>query len=212
VRELRKQDRTSSRLPTDTERKYKLGQIELTAEEVEQLKSKLVVDEYLSATSSNAIANKTVTNALNNKVTKEEGKTLSSNDFTDEHIEQINKLVERITKLENSTTLDDDSGWIDIVPISGTAATGRYKPQYRKKNGVVYLRGYISDIGEEGTLVYTLPEGFRPTNRIRVLTIGDQLDTTISICRILESGNMYMFKTNESTGYLNLDNINYLVD
>ena len=92
MRELRKQDRTSSRLPTDTERKYKLGQIELTAEEVEQLKSKLVVDEYLSATSPNAIANKTVTNALNNKVTKEEGKTLSSNDFTDEYKTKIDNF------------------------------------------------------------------------------------------------------------------------
>lgn len=94
MRELKKQDRTSSRLPTDTERKYKLGQIELTAEEVEQLKSELVVDEYLSITSSNAIANKTVTNALNNKVTKEANKGLSSNDFTDEYKNKVDNLVE----------------------------------------------------------------------------------------------------------------------
>lgn len=92
MKELKKQDRTSSRLPTDTERKYKLGQIELTKEELDKLKSELVVDEYLSATSSNAIANKTVTNALNNKVTKEANKGLSSNDFTNEYKAKIDSL------------------------------------------------------------------------------------------------------------------------
>jgi hypothetical protein len=103
VRELKKQDRTSSRLPTDTERKYKLGQIELTAEELEKLKSELVIDEHLSTSSSNAIANKTVTNALNNKVTKEEGKTLSSNDFTDNdkksiHVHANKSVLDSITQ------------------------------------------------------------------------------------------------------------------
>lgn len=92
MRELKKQDRTSSRLPTDTERKYKLGQIELTKEELDKLKSELVVDEFLSTSSSNAIANKVVTNALNNKVTKEANKGLSSNDFTDEYKEKIDNL------------------------------------------------------------------------------------------------------------------------
>ena len=105
MRELKKQDRTSSRLPTDTDRKYKLGQIELTKEELDKLKSELVVDEFLSTSSSNAIANKVVTNALNNKVTKEANKELSSNDFTDEYKEKIDKLPEKYLSI------------LDIYPI-----------------------------------------------------------------------------------------------
>lgn len=85
MRELAKQDRANSRRAIDTERKYKLGQIELTAEEVERLKSEMVIDQHLSASSSNAIANKIVTEALNNKVNKENGKGLSTNDFTDNY-------------------------------------------------------------------------------------------------------------------------------
>ena len=121
MKELKKQDRTSSRLPTDTERKYKLGQIELTAEELEKLKSELVVDEYLSITSSNAIANKTVTNALNNKVTKEPDKGLSSNDFTDEHKNKIhthnNKtLLDTITQ-EKIEEWETKTNILEAYPI-----------------------------------------------------------------------------------------------
>ena len=43
----------------------------------------VVVDSALSTTSTNAIQNKVVTNALNNKVDKVEGKGLSTNDLTD---------------------------------------------------------------------------------------------------------------------------------
>lgn len=108
MRKLKKQDRTSSRLPTDTERKYKLGQIELTAEELDKLKSELVVDEYLSTTSSNAIANKTVTNALNNKVTKEANKGLSSNDFTNEYKEKLDNL---------NGGSDGEVSLLDVYPV-----------------------------------------------------------------------------------------------
>lgn len=103
---ISKQDRTRSRHATDTERKYRLGQIELTAEELDKLKSELVVDEYLSTTSSNAIANKTVANALNNKVNKESGKGLSTNDFTDEYIDKINNLPAGNHEHENKAVLD----------------------------------------------------------------------------------------------------------
>lgn len=133
-----------------------------------------------------------------------------ANKCTDADLNEIKEVVN-----ENADELDEataDSGWIDIVPLSGSPGTGRYTPQYRKIGKQVFLRGYISQIGEEGTLVFTLPSGYRPTNRIRVLSIGDTLDTTMSICRILEDGRIFMFKTNNINGCLNLDCISFLID
>lgn len=64
-------------------------------------------------------------------------------------------MMKRIETLEEKT---EDSGWININVLAGTAATGYYTPQYRKIGNRVDMRGYISEIGEEGTLVFTLPE------------------------------------------------------
>lgn len=105
-----------------------------------------------------------------------------------------------------------DTGWKNIVPLAGTAGTGRYVPQYRKIGNKVELRGYISQIGEEGTIVFNLPVGYRPTNRIRVLSVGDYLDSTMSTCRILENGDIYMWRSNNASGYLNLDCISFCTD
>lgn len=79
---LKRQDKNGVRQASDIERKYKLGQIDYTAEEIEELKKKIITDEFLSNTSTNPVQNKVVTKALNDKVTKETGKGLSSNDFT----------------------------------------------------------------------------------------------------------------------------------
>ena len=90
AKELLKQDRSGTRRPADVERKYRLGIIEPTAEEVEELKNKIEVDSFLSTSSIHPVQNKVITNALNNKVTKEEGKGLSTNDFTDSYKSLIN--------------------------------------------------------------------------------------------------------------------------
>ena len=80
-----KQDRNGVRTASDVERKYKMGMIEPTAEDVDELKNvTLVVDDYLSTTSTHSVQNRVITQNLNNKVAKETGKGLSSNDFTDE--------------------------------------------------------------------------------------------------------------------------------
>lgn len=79
-----KRDRNGVRTASDVERKYKMGMIEPTAEDVDELKNvTLVVDDYLSATSTHSVQNRVITQNLNKKVTKENGKGLSSNDFTD---------------------------------------------------------------------------------------------------------------------------------
>lgn len=106
MKNLKRQDRNGSRTTTDIERKYKLGQIDYTAEEIEELKKKIVVDSSLSASSNNAIANSAVTIALNNKVSKETGKGLSTNDFTDADKEKLDDAVNNYHTHSNKALLD----------------------------------------------------------------------------------------------------------
>lgn len=87
---IRKQDRTVARTPQDVERKHRFGLIESTAEEVEELKEDIVVDSALSISSTHPVENKVITQALANKVNAEEGKGLSTNDFTDELMTRVN--------------------------------------------------------------------------------------------------------------------------
>jgi len=101
---LKKQDRNGSRTPADIERKYKLGTIEKTEEEVEEIKKKMVVDSVLSATSTNPVQNKVITKELGNKVTKVTGKDLSTNDFTDDYKQQVEDNTE-LRHIHNNMTL-----------------------------------------------------------------------------------------------------------
>ncbi len=86
---LLKQDRNGVRTPTDIERRYKLGAIGTTENRVTMLERKSVLDTELSSTSTNAVQNKVITEELNTKVNKINGKQLSTNDFTDEDKEAI---------------------------------------------------------------------------------------------------------------------------
>lgn len=106
AKELLKQDRAGIRRPADVERKYRLGIIEPTAEEVEELKEKVEVDSFLSTSSIHPVQNKVITNALNGKVTKENGKGLSTNDFTDEYKSLINTTGENSHTHNNKSVLD----------------------------------------------------------------------------------------------------------
>ena len=104
---LAKQDRNGSRVPADVERRYKLGVIEPTAEEVEKLKQERVVDSALSTTSTNPVQNKVITNALNNKVSRETGKGLSTNDFTDDYKDKIDTSSAESHTHSNKSVLDN---------------------------------------------------------------------------------------------------------
>ena len=90
MKDLKRQDRNGTRTSEELRRRYKFKDIELTADEVEYLKQFLEVDSFLSTSSTHAVENRVITQALNNKVNKEEGKGLSSNDFTDELLNNLN--------------------------------------------------------------------------------------------------------------------------
>lgn len=98
MKQLKRQDRNGLRKASDIEQKYKLGQINYTAQEIEDLKKKITVDSSLSTSSSNAVENQVITHALNNKVNKETGKGLSSNDFTDDEKNKLEQIEANANK------------------------------------------------------------------------------------------------------------------
>lgn len=96
---MERQDLNGYRKPEDVPRRWNLSKIELNSEDIEKLKEEVICDDHLSITSTAPVQNKVITASLNNKVTKEEGKGLSSNDFTDEDAESIHTH-------DNKTALD----------------------------------------------------------------------------------------------------------
>ena len=106
AKELLKQDRSGSRRPADVERKYRLGIIEPMEEDVEKLKNMIEVDSFLSTSSIHPVQNKVITTALNNKVTKVEGKGLSTNDFTNAHMQILANTSGNSHSHTNKSVLD----------------------------------------------------------------------------------------------------------
>ena len=81
-------------------RAYSNASIELPA---------LVVDDALSETSANPVQNKVITLALSEKVDKEVGKTLTSNDFTNELKDKLDNIEVGANKTIIDTELSDTS-------------------------------------------------------------------------------------------------------
>lgn len=131
-----KQDRNGTRTTTDVERRYKLGVIPEIEEDVDDLKGKMVVDAFLSATSINPVQNKVITENLNNKVNKESGKGLSTNDFTDDYKKAIENSSSSSHTHANKEALDkytlpvvlfdEEDGTIEDVTLSEDVATFEY--------------------------------------------------------------------------------------
>lgn len=103
----RKQDLNGVRTPEDVERRYNLGAIPGLEEEV----SNFEVDSALSSSSTHAVENRVITNALSSlnttKVDKVTGKGLSTNDFTDEYKNNVDSNTIDRHYHTNKTILDD---------------------------------------------------------------------------------------------------------
>jgi hypothetical protein len=112
MKQLKRQDRNGTRTSEELRRRYKLNEIEPTAEEVEEIKKLIVVDSALSTTSTNSVQNKVVTEALNNKVNKEAGKGLSTNDFT-------NTLYDKLIDIEYNA----EKNVITSISVNGKPQT-----------------------------------------------------------------------------------------
>lgn len=114
--------------------------------------NKTVVDSALSSTSTNPVQNKVVdsaikavTNALDNKVTIEAGKGLSSNDFTDTYKNKIDGIetgaqVNTVTSVNNKTgAVNLTASDVGALPSSTTIPT--------VNNGKLTIRKNGTDVG-----------------------------------------------------------------
>lgn len=153
-----KQDGCVPRTPLDVDRRY--NKVPKNVEEIQEHLKGLEVDDTLSTSSTNPIQNKVVANALNTKVSKVAGKTLSSNDFTDDYKKQLDETVKTDNnftddyknKVDSNTTarhthsnksvLDSiTSEKMEIWELAGQSET--YFASSYAESGVTVLRGNI---------------------------------------------------------------------
>jgi len=80
--------------------------------------TRVVVDSSLSSSSTNAIENKAVYNALSKKVDAVSGKGLSTNDFTDDLKELYDETVETVAEL---TATGGEANKVNDVKVNGTS-------------------------------------------------------------------------------------------
>ena len=106
---LPKQDRNGVRTPTDIERRYRLGKINTTEQRVEEIEKNTTIDTTLSTSSTRPVQNKVITKALGDKVDKEDGKGLSTNDFTDAHMAASHTHTNKT--ILDSITQEDIDNW-----------------------------------------------------------------------------------------------------
>lgn len=87
-------------------------------------------------------------------------------------------IYTRMTDAENKITVlenqHNDTGWIDLVLNTNISNyNNQQKCQYRKVGNKVYIRGVFIGSGvSKLCTVATLPEGFRPSQRIMIPTTG----------------------------------------
>lgn len=130
-----KQDINMTRKPVELEQKYKLGEIKTTKKRVEELEEETTIDKTLSPSSSNAVANYVITEALSKKINAISGKTLTTNDFTDSYKDKLdgieanaNNYTPPIDSVFFSVSQITDAEWqfIDTITI-GTETIYCYK-------------------------------------------------------------------------------------
>lgn len=142
--------------------------------------SGVVVDSALSTTSANPVENRVITNALNNKVDKETGKGLSTNDFT---TAEKNKLAGIQAGAEQNvqadwneadTTADD---YIKNKPtLSAVATSGDYDDLTNKPTIPTVNDGTLT-IQKNGTTIdtFTANQSGNTTVNVTVPTATSQL-------------------------------------
>lgn len=72
-----------------------------------------------------------------------------------------------------------DTGWVELVPITkdNSAYSVTNRPiQYRKKNGVVYIRGEITLFAQTTGTMATLPKDCRPDINLDLRVVGTSGD------------------------------------
>lgn len=125
-----KRDINGFRTPDDVVRRYDLADIKLNSEDIEMIKSQIVCDDHLSITSVAPVQNKVITEALNNKVNKVEGKGLSTNDFTNSYKNILDNItinnIEKWNENVSTTLYSNVSGTVGDITFD-TSITNNMK-------------------------------------------------------------------------------------
>ncbi len=103
---------------------------------------------------------------------------------------------------------DDDTGWIVPTLTNGwSVASPAVEPVgYRRKNGVVYLRGRI--FGGSTAAAFVLPVGFRPGSRL-YFSVSSSAGTTQTLLTIESSGSVGAVSGSQPSFS---DGVSFLVD
>lgn len=167
---LSKQDQAGARTPEDVLRRLNLHELEEALEVVDKIRKNLYVDTQLSITSTMPVENKVITQALNQKVNKVEGKGLSTNDFTNEY---KSKLDTEIIDLSN-------------YAVSGLQITN--VTCINKNNRVcIDFTGVIDIQANTQTTIFTIPSSIVPTVNKNFLCIANNI---VGVGTITSTGNI----------------------
>lgn len=93
--------------------------------------NKTIVDTALSETSTNPVQNKVINTALSNKVSKEDGKGLSTNDYTTEEKTKLTGIAEGA----NRTIVDDKISTTSTNPIQNKIITAELNKKVNAVSG-----------------------------------------------------------------------------
>ena len=104
-----------------------------------------------------------------------------------------------------------DTGWIPMDLTTGTPANSHYVPQYRVKNGVLFMQGGVLDVAQ-GDIIFTLPEEYRPANNRYTFVCAGETTDDYSLLRVSENGNVSAFRIPENFSSVQLNSIIFPLD
>lgn len=156
-----------------------MQEIEPLKENVTKLQEDIIVDSILSSSSTHPVENRVITIALANKVSKEKGKGLSTNDFTDYYVNRINNSFGVSHSHNNKEVLDgitssDIDNWNakgnlshDIVYENSAGQTGNIPFLESISNA-----DFIDIVFSNNSSIYDVKRVYNPVGKIISLTLG----------------------------------------
>lgn len=99
-----------------------------------------------------------------------------------------NNIPALLPKFSDFINLMNDTGWVNIVMSSGWTYSWESRPQIRVRNGVAYLRGFVTRDGSTTGVIGLVPTSFRPSRdcvyhdgSISISTSGNITETELNV-------------------------------
>lgn len=131
-----------------------------------------------------------------------------------QHVGGSSAIPEVWTRTANSSSgwskwllIAEDTGWQPLTMTGGAGFTLRRNLGYRRKNGIVYLKGAISPPSGGYTPFATLPVGFRPAeDKIMAVTTNN---TTSLSCVINSTGVINSWASATPTTWFSIEGMSF---